>query len=69
VDEKIEEKFNNFLLENVNHLMKSNSQYSNCELFNENNINDLRNNYYISFNFITDYLNNNSSIKGILIYD
>jgi DNA-binding transcriptional regulator YiaG len=69
VEEKIEEKFNNYLLENINHFMKTSTQYSNCELFSENNIKSLRNTYHISFDFITEYLNYNNSIKGIIYYD
>ena len=65
VDDKIEDKFNNYVLENVNTLIKSNVKYSNCELFNEGNISEMRKKYNFTFDTIIDYLNSNTNVQGI----
>lgn len=62
MDDKIEDKFNNYILENINTLIKSNSKYANCELLNEVNILELRRKYNLTFATLIDYLNCNTTI-------
>ena len=62
--------FKNYLVEKLNTYCKKRVEYSNLDLFTEENMNSLyKNFYYFSFKDLNDYLHGNSSIESKILCD
>ena len=48
----------------MNHYIKNNAKYSNCELFSEKNIEELRKKHHVTFAVIIEYLNSNTNLTS-----